>query len=153
MKILVLGAGSALAQVSDGVIKIGVLNDQSSLYADLAGQGSVVAARMAVEDYEHFPAFDADARLRSWNLWSYIDRRDAAQAVRLALEYDSPGMEVFIIANHDTVMTRPVAELLAEVYPDVPLHREVGPHETLLSIEKARRLLGYEPEHSWRDHI
>jgi branched-chain amino acid transport system substrate-binding protein len=39
------------AQISDGIIKIGVLNDQSSLYADLAGQGSVVAARMAVEDY------------------------------------------------------------------------------------------------------
>ena len=41
----------AVAQISDGVIKIGVLNDQSSLYADLAGQGSVVAARMAVEDF------------------------------------------------------------------------------------------------------
>ena len=37
--------------MSDGLIKIGVLNDQSSLYSDLAGQGSVVAARMAVEDY------------------------------------------------------------------------------------------------------
>src|SRR6266850_896222 len=46
-----LAMGSAQAQVSDGVIKIGVLNDQSGLYADLAGQGSVVAARMAVEDY------------------------------------------------------------------------------------------------------
>src|SRR6266849_9059902 len=44
-------AGTALAQISDGVIKIGVLNDQSSLYADLAGPGSVVAARMAVEDF------------------------------------------------------------------------------------------------------
>jgi len=41
----------AHAQISDGVIKIGVLNDQSGLYADLAGQGSVVAARMAVEDF------------------------------------------------------------------------------------------------------
>src|SRR5205809_4798090 len=48
---LAFAAGSAQAQVSDGVIKIGVLNDQSSLYADLAGQGSVVAARMAVEDF------------------------------------------------------------------------------------------------------
>src|SRR3984893_8702809 len=48
---LALGPGPALAQISDGVIKIGVLNDQSSLYADLAGQGSVVAARMAVEGY------------------------------------------------------------------------------------------------------
>jgi branched-chain amino acid transport system substrate-binding protein len=49
--VVALTAGPAAAQVSDGVIKIGVLNDQSSLYADLAGQGSVVAARMAVEDY------------------------------------------------------------------------------------------------------
>ena len=49
--VLALGPAAALAQVSDGVIKIGVLNDQSSLYADLAGQGSVVAARMAVEDF------------------------------------------------------------------------------------------------------
>ena len=48
---LALGPVAALAQISDGVIKIGVLNDQSSLYADLAGQGSVVAARIAVEDF------------------------------------------------------------------------------------------------------
>jgi nucleoside-diphosphate-sugar epimerase len=106
-----------------------------------------------VEDYAGFPAFDADPRLRSWNLWSYIDRRDAAQAVRRALEHGARGMDVFIIANQDTVMTRPNAELLAEVYPDVPVRREVGPNETLLSIEKARRVLGYEPEHSWRNHV
>jgi len=48
---LAVAAAPVHAQVSDGVIKIGVLNDQSSLYADLAGQGSVVAARMAVEDF------------------------------------------------------------------------------------------------------
>ncbi len=46
-----LATGAAHAQISGGVIKIGVLNDQSSLYADLTGQGSVVAARLAVEDY------------------------------------------------------------------------------------------------------
>src|SRR5437867_8303041 len=46
-----LAAVAAEAQISDGVVKIGVLNDQSSLYADLSGQGSVVAARMAVEDF------------------------------------------------------------------------------------------------------
>src|ERR1700738_5698514 len=44
------GAPAARAQISDGVVKIGVLNDQSGLYADLGGPGSVVAARMAVED-------------------------------------------------------------------------------------------------------
>jgi branched-chain amino acid transport system substrate-binding protein len=48
---LLLVAVTAEAQISDGIIKIGVLNDQSSLYADLTGQGSVVAARMAVEDF------------------------------------------------------------------------------------------------------
>src|SRR5262247_2606717 len=51
LAVLSLGASPAFAQISDGVVKIGVLNDQSSLYADLAGQGSVVAARMAVEDF------------------------------------------------------------------------------------------------------
>ncbi len=47
----VLLGGTAQAQISDGVIKIGILNDQSGTYADLAGPGSVVAARMAVEDF------------------------------------------------------------------------------------------------------
>jgi branched-chain amino acid transport system substrate-binding protein len=46
-----LGVGAANAQVSDDVVKIGVLNDQSGVYADLSGQGSVVAARMAAEDF------------------------------------------------------------------------------------------------------
>jgi branched-chain amino acid transport system substrate-binding protein len=45
-----IGAPGARAQISDDVVKIGVLNDQSGLYADLGGPGSVVAARMAVED-------------------------------------------------------------------------------------------------------
>ncbi|MBA3508233.1 MAG: ABC transporter substrate-binding protein, partial [Betaproteobacteria bacterium] len=48
---MALGAGAAQAQISDGVIKIGVLSDMSSLYTDLAGAGSVLAARMAVEDF------------------------------------------------------------------------------------------------------
>src|SRR3979409_1186769 len=45
------GCGSAQAQYSDGTIKIGVMNDMSGTYSDLSGQGSVVAARMAVEDF------------------------------------------------------------------------------------------------------
>jgi nucleoside-diphosphate-sugar epimerase len=107
---------------------------------------------MEPHDYAAFPSFDADPALRKWNLWSYIDARDGAQAVRLALGYQNPGLEVFIIANADTVMaTRTSAALAAEVFPKVPVTRELGTHETLLSIDKARRLLGYEPRHSWRD--
>src|ERR1700744_2056771 len=46
-----LGSPGARAQVSDDVVKIGVLNDQTGLYADLGGPGSVIAARMAAEDF------------------------------------------------------------------------------------------------------
>ncbi|MGH3416783.1 MAG: NAD-dependent epimerase/dehydratase family protein [Actinocrinis sp.] len=107
---------------------------------------------MEPHDYAAFPGFDADPSLRKWNLWSYIDARDGGQAVRRALEYPHPGFEVCVIANADTVMaTRTSASLAAEVFPDVPVTRELGEHETLLSIDKARRLLGYEPRHSWRD--
>ncbi|MFI5929561.1 NAD-dependent epimerase/dehydratase family protein [Micromonospora sp. NPDC051543] len=108
---------------------------------------------MDVEDYAPFPSFDADPRARRWNLWGYIDSRDGAQAVERALAYDRPGADVFIIANADTVMTRSSASLLAEVYPGVEVRKELGEHETLLSIDKARRVLGYEPRHSWRDHV
>jgi hypothetical protein len=61
------------------------------------------------------------------------------------------GTEVFIIPNEDTVMTRPNAALINEFYPDVEVRGDVGEHETLLSIEKARRLLGYRPAYGWRD--
>ncbi len=108
---------------------------------------------MDPEDYAAFPSFDADPSLRQWNLWGYIDARDGAQAVRLGLEHTDPGAEVFVIANADTVMSRSSADLMAEVYPDVEVRKELDEHETLLSIDKARRLLGYEPQHSWRDHV
>ena len=105
---------------------------------------------MDPEDYARFPSFDTDPRLRRWNLWAYIDGRDGAQAVRLALAHDSTGADVFVIANADTVMSRRSVDLAAEVYPDVPVTRELGEHETMLSIDKARRVLGYQPTFTWR---
>jgi UDP-glucose 4-epimerase len=105
---------------------------------------------MDPEDYARFPDFDADPASRRWNLWGYIDGRDGAQAVRLALEHDGTGVDVFVIANADTVMSRRSADLAAEVYPGVPVTRELGEHETMLSTDKARRVLGFEPQHSWR---
>ncbi|WP_295823848.1 NAD(P)-dependent oxidoreductase [uncultured Microbacterium sp.] len=105
---------------------------------------------MVPEDYAEFP-FDDDARTRKWNLWGYIDARDGAQAVERALETAPPGFDTFIIAAADTVMTRPNAELVAEVFPGVATHGDLGENTTLLSIDKARRLLGFDPQHSWRD--
>ncbi|HEX6551358.1 MAG TPA: NAD(P)-dependent oxidoreductase [Ktedonobacteraceae bacterium] len=106
---------------------------------------------MEPQDYERFPAFSQDARLRKWNLWGYVDARDVAQSCRLGLEADVKGAEVFIIAAADTVMNRPSRELLAEVFPEVPLRGEIEEFETLLSIRKARKLLGYDPHYSWRN--
>lgn len=106
---------------------------------------------MLPADYRRFPAFDADPKLRSWNLWSYIDARDGAQAIRRALDHQATGLDVFIIASPDTVMSRPAAELVAEVFPGIPVTRELGAHDTMLSIDKARRVLGYDPRYSWRD--
>lgn len=104
-------------------------------------------------DYAAFPSFDADATLRKWNLWSYIDARDGAQAVSRALAGARPGFERYIIAAADTVMTRPNAELVAEVFPGVPVRGDLGVNDTMLSIDKARRLLGFEPQYSWRDEV
>jgi nucleoside-diphosphate-sugar epimerase len=108
---------------------------------------------MEPQEYAAFPSFEDDPITRKWNAWGYIDARDGAQAVRKALEADLTGYDVFIIANADTCMTTPSAELAAAVFPDVPLTRPVSGTETLLSIDKARRVLGYEPTHSWRDQF
>ena len=107
---------------------------------------------MEPEDYTRFPSFWDDARLRSWNLWGYVDARDVAESCRLALEADV-GAEQFIVAARDTVMNRPSRELMAEVFPQARYEPTDGDFDTLLSIDKARRLLGYEPRHSWRDHV
>ncbi|HEX9924854.1 MAG TPA: NAD(P)-dependent oxidoreductase [Anaerolineae bacterium] len=108
---------------------------------------------MEPHDYERFPGFWDDALIRKWNLWGYVDARDVAQSCRLGLEADIQGAEAFIIAAADTVMNRPNPELMAEVFPDVPLRDGTGEFETLLSINKARKLLGYVPKYSWRDHV
>lgn len=121
-------------------------------HPDLSITGLRFSNVMDVEDYADFPAYDADPMLRKWNLWGYIDGRDGARAVELALDRRG-GFETFVIASPDTVMSRPNDELLRAVFPDVPRRGEVGEHTTLLSIDKARRVLGYDPRHTWRDHV
>jgi nucleoside-diphosphate-sugar epimerase len=105
-------------------------------------------------DYaDRFPGFWDDPRIRAWNLWGYVDARDVAQAARLALIGDVTGHEAFLVAAADTCMTTPSASLLEAVYPGIALKRPVVGNETLLAIDKARANLGYEPGHSWRDHV
>src|SRR4029077_15585989 len=70
---------------------------------------------MEPHDYAVFPDFEKDPHFRKWNLWGYIDARDAAQEIRRALEAPFKGGDVFVIANADTVMSRPTSELLSEI--------------------------------------
>src|SRR5580658_2322622 len=111
---------------------------------------------MIPEWYEDFPSYWPDPQARKWNLWGYIDHRDVAASCRLALEAPADavkGNPAFIIAAADTVMNRPSAELLAEVFPGVPLTRDVEKFGTMLAIDRARQVLGFNPAHSWRDHV
>ena len=108
---------------------------------------------MNPEDYAAFPKFDADPHVRKWNLWGYIDARDGAQAVRRSIQADFSGFEAFIIANADTVMSRSNMSLLAEVFPGVPTKGNLSANGSLLSIEKAKRMLGYSPQFSWRNEV
>ncbi len=91
--------------------------------------------------------------LAEWNLWGYVDARDVAQACRLSLHAEIAGADAFIIAAGDTVMDRPNADLMAACFPAVPLRTGTGDHDSLLSIAKARRVLGYAPAYSWRDAL
>jgi len=106
---------------------------------------------MERHDYQRFPSFWEDPQLRKWNLWGYVDESHVAQSVRCALEADVAGADSFIIAAGDTVMKRPSRELMAEVFPGVPVRDGVEGTETLLSIDKARSVLGYSPDFTWRE--
>lgn len=105
---------------------------------------------MESHDYVRFDSWQNDPTLRRWNLWGYIDARDAAQSARLGLEAPLQGSENMIIAAADTCMRIPNEELLAACFPGCALHPGTGPNETLLSIAKARRLLGFAPAFGWR---
>lgn len=108
---------------------------------------------MDPEDYAAFPSYWPDARSRMWNLWGYIDGRDAAACFRAALEADTDGVVNAIVANDDTVMDRPSAELLAEVFPGVETRGTIEGFSTLLSNRRAREVFGWAPAHSWRSEL
>ncbi|GAA1925900.1 NAD(P)-dependent oxidoreductase [Nocardioides lentus] len=100
---------------------------------------------------EYFGDYLADPSLRRRNVFAYIDTRDLAQMVQRCLETDGLGYEVFNVANADMSVSATTDEIIGRFYEGVEVRRDLGPDETFYSIEKARRLLGFEPQHSWRD--
>jgi len=100
--------------------------------------------------YELIPGYWKDPKSRMFNLWGYVDVRDVAQAVQKALESSISTAEVFTIAAADTIMRQTNAELVMAVFPDCKLKQGTSDHETLIGISKAREMLGYDPQYSWR---
>jgi nucleoside-diphosphate-sugar epimerase len=107
-----------------------------------------------IEPHEYaakFPAFIEDPALRRRNIFAYIDARDLGHMVECCLRTDGLGYEVFNVSNDDTSVGITSAEVLARFYDGVPTTREMGEYETFYANDKAKRLVGFAPRHSWRD--
>jgi nucleoside-diphosphate-sugar epimerase len=102
---------------------------------------------------DNFPAFTKDASLRRRNIFAYIDVRDLGQMVERCLVTDGLGFEVFNVANQDTSVGMSSKEVAKTFYYGVPMRKEMGPFETFYSIDKARRMVGFDPVHSWRETL
>ena len=103
-----------------------------------------------ITGYDKIPGFWEDPRSRMFNLWAYVDSRDTADACVQALHAPITGAEVMTIAAPDTIMRQTNAELVAAACPDCTLRPGTGDHDTLISIAKARQLIGYAPKWTWR---
>jgi nucleoside-diphosphate-sugar epimerase len=101
-------------------------------------------------EYGAFVERSDDPAYRSDLMWSYIDARDGAAAISLALTNAAPGFEIYNIAAADTGLSIPSAELVAQAYPGVRMTRPLHGFETVMSIDKAKTRLGFAPEHDWR---
>ncbi|QRM55172.1 NAD(P)-dependent oxidoreductase [Sinorhizobium sp. BG8] len=104
-------------------------------------------------EYDLFPAFLADPPLRKRNAWNYVDARDLGQVVKLCIEKDGLGYQVFNAVNDSAVSNLPSRELAARYFPNVPFTREIGEHEGLMSNRKIREVLGFREEHDWRKYV
>jgi nucleoside-diphosphate-sugar epimerase len=101
---------------------------------------------------EKFPAFLADPALRRRNIFAYIDARDLGHMVDRCLATDGLGFEIFNVSNDDHSVAASSAELIDKYYQGVPVG-DVGPQETFYSNKKAKTLVGYQPQHSWRMYL
>ncbi|MBS4204415.1 NAD-dependent epimerase/dehydratase family protein [Lederbergia citrea] len=145
-----------LPEDSYGLSKI--VNEQTADMIHRRTGMQVVSMRLGnvitPENYANFPSFIHDPEQRKTILWSYIDSRDAATAYRLAVETDGLGSVVLNIANDETSMDIESKQLMEQVFPNVKdFKTELTGFETLLSNEKAKKLLNWQPVHVWRNYV
>ncbi len=100
---------------------------------------------------EQFPAFMDDPALRRRNIFAYIDACDLGHMVDCCLRTDGLGYEVFNVANDDMSVGISSDEVIARFYEGVPVKRQMRPDETFYANDKAKRMVGFAPKHSWRE--
>ena len=100
---------------------------------------------------EKFPPFMKDAELRRRNIFAYIDARDLGHMVDRCLQTDGLGYEVFNVSNDDMSVSLTSDEVIARFYQGVAKRRDMGRDETFFANDKAKRMLGFAPKHSWRE--
>jgi nucleoside-diphosphate-sugar epimerase len=106
---------------------------------------------MAPEDYVKFPTWSTEPAARERELWAYVDVRDVAQIVRLCVERDGLGFQVYNTFASESAHVLPTRELAARYYPAVPFQGAIEEHGALVSNQKARRDLAFEPGQRWRE--
>ena len=104
-------------------------------------------------EYKMFETFLADPMLRKRTAWSYIDARDLGEIVRLCLEKDGLGFQVFNATNDTITLNTPTVEALRTLAPHTPITRKMGEFEAPLSNRKAREVLGFKERHNWRKYV
>ena len=135
-----------------------VVNEKTARAFQLRGDFDIYALRIGnviePHEYETFvPQWKANPEFRKKITWSYIDARDLGQIVKLCIEKDGLGFQVFNAANDETSADLPTKELLKRYYPNVPVKREMGEFESPYSNRKIREVLGFKEEHSWRKSV
>jgi nucleoside-diphosphate-sugar epimerase len=104
---------------------------------------------VAESEYDTF-ARAAEPDYRRDLLGSWVDARDGAAAVALALAAARPGFEVYNVAAPTSGIAAPSREAAARWFPGVPVADDLGEHESLMSTRKIRERLGFTAAHDWR---
>ncbi|NLC58827.1 MAG: NAD(P)-dependent oxidoreductase [Armatimonadetes bacterium] len=143
----------------------GVGEDTCRYFSDSSGITTICLRPTLVADAEMYPHWlpdsDASARYRRWgasDFWSYVDIADVVDATLLALEAEGIQHGRYLLAASDTYSLTPTTDLLAEYFPDVPLHLPeealaADPYHGLIDTSAAEQALGWRPKRSWRDVV
>ncbi|MDO6589169.1 NAD(P)-dependent oxidoreductase [Loktanella sp. D2R18] len=100
---------------------------------------------------QNFPAFMENPASRRRNIFAYIDARDLGHMVDCCLKTDGLGYQIFNVANDDMSVGITTDAVIAQFYEGVPQKRKMRPDETFYANDKAKEMVGFAPQHSWRD--